>query len=357
MENRQEDFDFEPANDIEVVSADFNEPVEMNNEQPNEEQQQEQVEQLQEQKKKNKEEVEIDVNDIDVNEPVTDDNDDYYDRLYNEWVENGFIRNGYEKPEDHHLTSDELSEMLKRSRYDDAVEIYKNEIESKFVNDPETMEFLKFKMNGGKTSDFVKAYSQSEDIGEMDLSNTANQDIVLREYYKRMGFDDNQIADQITMLHDSGKSEEYARKGIEAINEANKRQREQLNEQLKKEQEEAEKQRNAIVSTYLNEISAMDSINGVKLSDDRKRNLVNLLTGNVRLNDGTVVNALVWKINEIMSDPKKAIAFAEILDSNLDFSRYERAIETKKTREISRNLINNKSGKPMKGKSGGEDWF
>lgn len=360
--NGTQDF-FNLTSDIEVENANDNNPIEMNegygNEgKPEEESAKKEPEENQEVKTEEKPEEDG----IDVSEAINDSNDDdgdgdnYYSRLFDNWRESGFLSENAARPEDHDLTNDELVDILKKDRLALAAEIYNNQILSK-ISDPETRAFLEFKMQGGRTRDFIDTYSRTEDIGNVDISDIANQTMVLRNYYARLGFDDSQIEDQIQMLRDSGKSEEYARKGLEYINKANATEREQLNKKLEAERQESEMQMKEYSMNIAGTLKNMDSVNGINLTDNRRSELYNLLTGQIDMGNGETVPAFQAKLFQIMQDPQRLVALADFINGGADFSRYEKAVETKKTREISRNLINNKSGRAGKGKPDSKSWF
>ncbi|MBQ1668371.1 MAG: hypothetical protein II063_10390 [Prevotella sp.] len=282
--------------------------------------------------------------------------DDYYNRLLDNFVEQGFISSDLKAEDGHILTNDEFVDIMRKQKMQDAMDIFQKEFVSKFQEDPEALAFLNYKLQGGNTRDFLDVYSKSADYGNIDTSTSAGQDFILRDYYLRKGFSEQQVADQIQMLTDSGKKEEYAKNASAELDRIVKQEQQDLSKRLEQEKQEEAKRADEVRRYYQNAVGSVDDVNGVKLNNDTKNRLYALLCGNIRLEDGSVMPAMTYKIQQVLSDPKKCVVFAHMLDNDFDFGVYARAIETQKTKEISRNLIKNKSGKASTG-SGGRGWF
>lgn len=292
-------------------------------------------------------------------QPSGDDNDvdDYYNRLLENFAEQGFVNGDLSKVEEGHiLTNDEFVDIMRRQKMQDAMDIFQKEFASKFEGDADAMAFLYYKLQGGNTRDFLDVYSKSADYSGIDTSTSAGQDFILRDYYLRKGFSEQQVADQIQMLTDSGKKEEYAKNASAELDRIVKQEKEDLSKRLEQERQEEARRADEVRKYYQGAVNGVDDVNGVKLNTETKNRLYALLCGNMKLSDGTVVPAMAYKIQQVLSDPQKCVVFAHMLDNDFDFGVYSRAIETQKTREISRNLIKNKSGKNSAAKGGG-GWF
>lgn len=364
--NNQEDFTFDEDVEIQVEDADsgfsFGPVADEAPKQPEEAEKKEEPEQKEEKQPEEKTEL-SDGETVVTGEFVIDDengesSDDYFNRLYDNLHEIGVITSDHDI-KGKTLSNEDLIEILEKEQVEKAKELLQKNILDKIMDDEDATAFFNYKMQGGKTEDFFKAYRKSAEFGiDGDISDSSYQEKVLKYYYEN--FDDmtpEEIDEQLEMLAAGGKTEKYAKKYLDVIKNSFESEKKKTEERLKQQEEYERQQYLKYQNDMYSTIVGMKDMFGVELSEDRRKRLYNMIVDRpIRLKNGGAISEFYYKLNTILTDPKKTIMLADIIDNDFDLSKYERKMETKVARQLKRNLIMNGRSKP-KAQKQSEDWF
>lgn len=285
--------------------------------------------------------------------------DSYYTDLYRNFRELGVVEEDYNLPEGN-LTSEDLLSILNEEKKRGAQKYYEENIWSKIADDKDAVDFINYKMQGGKTSEFFRLYGkQAEFDFEGDIANERYQDAVIRKYLtEHDGMTQEEVEEQLEMLETSGKKEKYAKRYHEMMLRDFDTQKSMLQKQKEIEeqkQQEAYKQWNDMV---VNEINSTQDIYGMKLDKKRRESLYKELTQPLELQDGSITTPLYYRLNNVLADPKKMLVLADLLMNDLNIDKYKAGVRTQVAKEIRRDLqFNRTSSKKQSGNEQETDWF
>jgi len=130
----------------------------------------------------------------------------------NDLKERGLL--DYELEEGEELTDERAQELI-----DDGYENNLNDKIGKMLEDlpPVTRDLVKYALNGGNESEFLKKLSTNKSVGlseNLDMDNEDNQKLVMSTDLKNQGYDDEYIEAQIDYLKDSGKLKSISAKAF-----------------------------------------------------------------------------------------------------------------------------------------------
>jgi len=264
------------------------------------------------------------------NIPVVDDGS--YKSIAAKMKEDGIFQN-IELPEDEELTEDkfiELQDLEIESRVDEAFEGFFQEL------DGDAAAFLKFKKEGGNTSDFFKVYGQSVGAPTGDLDDESYQEKVSRYYYANVEKDEAEdIDDKIEWLKDSGKLEKYAQKFDQKIKDTDKAQKENLAKQAQEADKAAEEGRKAFVNSVQETLDNTDQVDNFIFTKESKKSLLPFITKNtVKAGKNKYITPMQSKLGTALRDPEKMLILAQLLQNDFDVSSIINNADTTRTKKL-----------------------
>ena len=266
-----------------------------------------------------------------------------YEDVYKDLKEAGIFKH-VELEEGEELDADRFYE-LQQEEYDKEVEERLSTWATKDL-DEDAQAFIKFKLEGGSTAEFFKAYQDSPELGEGDIEDENYQDSLIRYQLQKEGWEKDEIEDRLEYLTDSGKKEKFAERYHNKIQKENELKKQNLVKQAEENRKQAKQQEEQFKLSIKDTLESNTEINGIKFTDKDKNNLVTFLTKREKLQDGREITGFQRKLSESFSDPKKIALLAKILNDDFDFSSFEKSAITKKTREVKRNIEQRQSVRP-----------
>ena len=212
--------------------------------------------------------------------------------------------------------------------------------------DEDAKAFIKFKIQGGDTSEFFKTYQSTSEITLGDIEDEDYQDNLIRYQLQKEGWDKDEIEDRLEFLTESNKKSKFAERYHDRLIKEQEKEKQALVKQAEEQKIRTKQQEEQFRSSIKDTLDANKEINGIKFTDKDKGNLINFLTKKEKLEDGRVITGFQKKLSESFNDPKKIALLAKILNDDFDFSSFEKSAITKKTKEIKRNIEQRQSMRP-----------
>ena len=212
--------------------------------------------------------------------------------------------------------------------------------------DEDAKAFIKFKIQGGDTSEFFKTYQSTSEITLGDIEDEDYQDSLIRYQLQKEGWDRDEIEDRLEFLTESNKKSKFAEKYHDRLVQEQEKEKQALVKQAEEQKIRAKQQEEQFRVSIKDTLDTNKEINGIKFTDKDKNNLINFLTKKEKLEDGRVITGFQKKLSESFNDPKKIALLAKILNDDFDFSSFEKSAISKKTKEIKRNIEQRQSMRP-----------
>lgn len=212
--------------------------------------------------------------------------------------------------------------------------------------DEDAKAFIKFKIQGGDTSEFFKTYQNTSEITLGDIEDEDYQDSLIRYQLQKEGWDRDEIEDRLEFLTESNKKSKFAERYHDRLIKEQEKEKQALVKQAEEQKIRAKQQEEQFRASIKDTLDTNKEINGIKFTDKDKNNLINFLTKREKLEDGRVITGFQKKLSESFNDPKKIALLAKILNDDFDFSSFEKSAITKKTKEIKRNIEQRQSMRP-----------
>lgn len=212
--------------------------------------------------------------------------------------------------------------------------------------DEDAKAFIKFKIQGGDTSEFFKTYQSTSEITLGDIEDEDYQDNLIRYQLQKEGWDKDEIEDRLEFLTESNKKSKFAERYHDRLIKEQEKEKQALVKQAEQQKIRAKQQEEQFRVSIKDTLDTNKEINGIKFTDKDKNNLINFLTKKEKLEDGRVITGFQKKLSESFNDPKKIALLAKILNDDFDFSSFEKSAITKKTKEIKRNIEQRQSMRP-----------
>ena len=266
-----------------------------------------------------------------------------YEDVYKDLKEAGIFKH-VELEEGEELDADRFYE-LQQEEYDKEVEERLSTWATKDL-DEDAQAFIKFKLQGGNTSEFFKTYQNTSEITLGDIEDEDYQDSLIRYQLQKEGWDRDEIEDRLEFLTESNKKPKFAEKYHDRLIKEQEKEKQALVKQAEEQKARARQQEEQFKTSIKETLDTNKEINGIKFSDKDKNGLINFLTKKEKLEDGRVITGFQRKLSESFSDPKKIALLAKILNDDFDFSSFEKSAITKKTKEIKRNIEQRQSMRP-----------
>ena len=211
--------------------------------------------------------------------------------------------------------------------------------------DDDAQACIRFKKNGGRTSDFFKAYGTSTASLKGDIEDESFQDKVIRKQLQDEGWDREEIEDRLEYWTKSDKKKSIAEKYYSKI--AEKAQKEA--ELVLKKQEEYKKQQlqdklnfNEAVKDSLN---SFQEVKGLKITAKDKSSLFTFMTKEQNVN-GRSLTGFQRAYIEAVQDPEKLLALAKLFQTDFDMSDFEKKAKLNVSKNIKENLESRKGLRP-----------
>ena len=271
-------------------------------------------------------------------------NPNFYTDVYKDLKESGIFKH-VEIDEDEELDADRLYELQQ--------EEIETEVGARLQSwanedlDEDAQAFIKFKLEGGDTSEFFKIYQNSSEFTLGDIEDEDYQDNLIRYQLKKEGWDKDEIEDRLEYLTETDKKAKFAEKYHDRLEKELKQEKQILQEQLERQKQQAKQQEEEFKNNIKDILTTNTTIRGLKISEKDKNTIFNFLTKKDQKVDGNVtVTGFQRKLSEVFKDPNKIVLLAKIVNDDFDFSSIEKSSVTKKTKEVKRNIENRQSMRP-----------
>lgn len=254
----------------------------------------------------------------------------------NDLKERGLL--DYELEEGEELTDERAQELI-----DDGYENNLNDKIGKMLEDlpPVTRDLVKYALNGGNESEFLKKLSTNKSVGlseDLDMDNEDNQKLVMSTDLKNQGYDDEYIEAQIDYLKDSGKLKSISAKAFTKVTEAEKAQRTsdvKAAEANKTALKEKKRVYRKDLDTYL---SSLENVKGINLSKSDQKDLGSYMTDQIVDTGNGRATAFQKGLLDALQDKENSVLLAKLVKSNFDFSSIERNATSKKSKDIKKDV-------------------
>lgn len=218
--------------------------------------------------------------------------------------------------------------------------------------------FIQFKLQGGNTADFFRAYSSSSEIPDGDIEDEEYQDRLIRYNLAQEGWDRDEIEDRIQYLTDTNRKEKVAKKYDEKTKEQKEAEKANLLKQAEDQKKAIKLQEDSFKSNIQTFLGDSEEVSGFKLKAEDKVQLLNFLTKkDHKISDTKSITGFQKKLAEVFQDTSKMVLLAKLISTDFDMSEIEKKVTTKNTKQIKNNLEQRKtlrpsnSGSSLKGSS------
>lgn len=261
-------------------------------------------------------------------------------KVFASWLgEQGLVDFNEESFED----SEEGLKNLVGATIEREVQNYKNSL-------PEDVhKLVEFVEAGGDPKAFMEAYYNNKSWGEYEVDSEISQKVVLREYLKAQGEEDEDIEETLDTYEVSGILEKKAKVALNKLQAYERSYQEQLVEAQKKYDAEQRVLAKKQYEEFKANLYAKEDIQGFKLTPKMKDNLWNF----IMVPDKAGKTGL-QKHNE--TNENAQFLYAYLAMNDWDLSKLERQVKTKVNSELASKLSNFKDGR-SKLKSGQSDSF
>lgn len=262
-----------------------------------------------------------------------------YTDVYKDLKDYGIIKN-VELEDVGNLTAADLEEIYQK---DYELEVEKRIKEWSSTQDKDFQDFVRFKLNGGNTRDFLNHVSSTEDyLPEGNIEDENFQDDIIRyQLAYREGWDAEEVEERLEQLTNNGKKAQTAAKYYNRIEQEKELERERLLEEQERKKYQAIQQENEFKNNVSQVLQASSDINGYKIANKEKQGIYDFITKrSIRVNDTQAVTGFQKKLAEALQDNKKVVLLAKMLMNDFNFKDFEKQVETKVTKQVKSNLEN-----------------
>lgn len=262
-----------------------------------------------------------------------------YTDVYKDLKDYGIIKN-VELEDVGNLSAADLEEIYQK---DYELEVEKRIKEWSSTQDKDFQDFIRFKLNGGNTRDFLNHVSSNEDyLPEGNIEDENFQDDIIRyQLAYREGWDAEEVEERLEQLTNNGKKANTAAKYYQRIEQEKELERERLLEEQERKKYQAIQQENEFKNNVSQVLQASSDINGYKIANKEKQGIYDFITKrSIRVNDTQAVTGFQKKLAEALQDNKKVVLLAKMLMNDFNFKDFEKQVETKVTKQVKSNLEN-----------------
>jgi hypothetical protein len=258
--------------------------------------------------------------DSETNEDSTEDTD-----IFKVYFEDLKEKNFLDLPEDFEFKGTEES-------LQEALELTKTKLAEKTRQEIETG-FQEFVFNNLKQ---IQNTYNTVDFEQIDLSSEDTQKEVVRYYLqKTTKFKPEQIEKKINQFEQFAELEDEAKTALEELKVFDKEEKAQMAKAAAEYEKVQTKAREDADKLFRKTLKETDEVSGIKINKDK---VFSSLYNPVKLEDGSVTTNFNYKLNQVLSDPKKTIFLAHLLENDFELGKIE---DTK---------VNTKAAKTLKEK-------
>lgn len=262
-----------------------------------------------------------------------------------------------------HVDLEEDMEDLDEDSFKDLLEQdYEEEVGARIEQwatqelDDDAQAFIKFKKNGGRTSDFFKAYSNSVSTLKGNIEDESFQDKVIRKQLSDEGWDRDEIEDRLEYFSKTDKKQSIAEKYYSKMEEKAEKEASRLVKQQEESRRQQVEDRLEYNNSVKDAINSLQEAKGLKITAKDKSSLFTFITKENQKVNGRSLTGFQKAYIEAVQDPEKLLAIAKLLQSDFDMSDFEKKAKLQETRKIKENLESRKGLRPtassgMEGKS------
>ncbi len=206
--------------------------------------------------------------------------------------------------------------------------------------DDDAKSFLKHKRDGGNTRQFFVNLNSTSNIPEGELGDDRHDKAIARYYFKNIEhMDDEEVADRIQWLEDTGKTSKNAERYDKKIKAHTLRQTQMLEKGRKDAIKDAENNAKNFSKTIKTVLKESEDVKGFTITKSDKKELLPYITeSEVKIGKNKFITGLQSDLRKIMGSPDKLILLAKLLKSDFDTSSITTKEKTKTTRTIKENL-------------------
>ena len=261
--------------------------------------------------------------------------DDFFSVLAAEMKEQG-IFSSVEIPEGE-LTQEQFVELQETEVENRVQETFEGFFEEM---DDDGKAFLKFKKQGGKTSEFLKTLKNVSDYPSGDIEEESFQTRALKYYYKNIeNLDDDDIDDKLEWLEEGGKKEKYAKRYYKKIRDIEKAEKAAIIRKTEDESRSADEKAETFKATLKGKLDEIETIKDFSLAKKEKGELLNYITKpSVKVGKNKYITEFQKGLKDISNNYEGLILLAKLLKSDFDMSSLKVKTETKQVRELKNNL-------------------
>ncbi len=240
--------------------------------------------------------------------------------------------------------SEEGLKKLMSSTVEREVEKYKQSL-------PEDVhKLVEFVESGGDPKQFLEAYYKDHSWNDFEIEDEKDAKVVLKEYLKAQGEDDEDINETLDTYEVSGILEKKAKTALNKLQAYEKSYQEQLVEQQKKYDAEQKILVKKQFDEFKDRLYSKEDIQGFKLTPKVKDDLWNFMMKPDK--DGKTGLQKHHETNE-----NAQFMYAYLAMNNWDISKLEKQVKNKVSSDLASKLSNFKNDSRSKLKSGQSDGF
>ena len=200
--------------------------------------------------------------------------------------------------------------------------------------------FLKFKKEGGKTSEFFDVVKNTSGYPTGDIETEVYQRRIARFHAEKIeGLDIDEAQEKVDWLEQNGKLDKYARRYDEKVRKLEASEKQRLEDsavQLAKDREDGEKEFAKTIKSTLDET---DEIKKFTISKKEKAELLGYITKpSVKVGKNRFLTGLQSDLNKLSQNPESLVLLAKLLRTDFDTSNLSTKIETETTKDLKKNI-------------------
>lgn len=252
-----------------------------------------------------------------------------------------------------HVDLEEDLEDLDEDTFKDLIEQdYEEEVSTRIEQwatqelDEDAQAFIKFKKNGGRTEDFIKAYTSSSSELTGNIEDEKFQNTVIRKQLASEGWDEEEIQDRLENLAKFDKKQTVAEKYYNKIKLEQKKQADALLQRQEEYRQQIEENKINFKNTVKESLNSIQEVKGIKITTKDRSSLFNFITKEDQVVGNRHVTGFQRAITEAVQDPEKMLLLAKLLASDFDMSDLEKKAKLTETKKIKESLESRKNLRP-----------
>jgi len=202
-------------------------------------------------------------------------------------------------------------------------------------------QLIKFLKEGGTISQFLNTYQKEAALPVQSVDSEEDQEKFLRFYLtNEEGMTAEEAKETVDDLKDLGKLDKNAERYFSLYSRKVEKERQTILERQEEYKRTQEEQSREFKKNVVEVINNTSDLNGFKLNQKNKDSLLNFITRPTVKTESGYVSQLQVKMSEALSDPKKLVIMAKLLQSDFDFSDITKTVESKVSNKVKDGLNN-----------------